>query len=306
MAESKERVIKDRVDEYLAACKQGRHNYAAGNIRRAKDLFNLALGLELVTELDSHFDSGITSGLLRDELNSRHPGLVELSNQTVRFENILAKLEHVYEMADKKAARKPSDAESYLTMGSALCAVNEWEKAKEVYMEGIRACANNKDIVNALQRLNNLQEMLQNKATDNNLSLSPKLTRKRPKSQIDVSETDGVSRSTSFVDDGFEIRYKPTLPRSKTVSKIGFNFGSLSPTKIRKSIPLHFFKRQKSNLVGIIPSWSSEDVSRLYTEWSVRSTWKNMFSPTIHVSLHSVHSYTSKLMRLMSHAGQSD
>lgn len=319
---AKQEKLKGRVDEYITASKLGRLAYAAGDVQLAKDRFNLALSLELETELDSHIDFGVTGGLLREELHDRSKEMdeslpVPRTVQRDRMSTILTKLERIYETADKEVSSNPSDPKWYLVMGSSLCVVNEWEKAEKVYMEGISACPNNKELLGALERLNKLKHMMSvlgDKVSDissySTLRLhSPKM--KRPSSSHAGGSVDRskVPRSFSFsVDAEVKLRSKRqslVATNSSVPSTPQPSVYPLSPSSKRKSSLLQFLKRgsgsrPKSQLGNISLSWSSEDLAAL-DQWEDRSSWSSAFSPTISgpSSLDTFDSCTLQTMRLI-------
>ena len=148
------------VDEYVSASFVGRSSYASGDVFHAVTQFNEALGIELQTELDCLYDTnlGFVSGLVRREVQSRmqdSPGHSGNDN----CKNILGQLSNVFTKASSESDRHPTKARWYLQMGAALCVVNEWEKAKQVYKEGIAMCKDKKELKTALKNLIKLEQI---------------------------------------------------------------------------------------------------------------------------------------------------
>ena len=148
------------MDEYVSASFVGRSSYASGDVLSAVTQFNEALGIELQTELDCLYDTnlGLVSGLVRREVQSRmldSPG--HSGNNSCK--NILNQLGNVYIKASSESDKHPTKSKWYLRMGAALCVINEWEKAKQVYKEGITMCKDKKELKTALKNLIKLEQI---------------------------------------------------------------------------------------------------------------------------------------------------
>ena len=275
--------IQVRVEEYLNASKLGRLAYAAGDVQLAKDRFNLALDLEMQTELESFTDFGVTGGQLRAELQRRSsesdvPIPVEKSRD--KYTTLLAKLERVYVGANHKTSKEPDNPEYYLQMGAALCIINEWDRAKQVYQSGIAACKDNQCLKACLEKMKKLDDMIhlvcQGKAKDitspkhgnDTLARRSQLIIPRPNSLSDTNDF-RVPRSTSFGNSEKCVRKsaKGSLqsPRSPA-----------SPLSVKRSLPI-----QHVNTTGCLdvpdspsPSSSPKHSRRAYKSLSSASSKK--------------------------------
>lgn len=148
------------MDEYVSASFVGRSSYASGDILSAVTQFNEALGIELQTELECLYDTnlGFVSGLVRREVQSRmNDSPVHSADKSCK--KILNQLGDVYIKASNESDRHPSKSKWYLRMGASLCVINEWEKAKQVYKEGINMCRDKKDLKSALKNLIKLEQI---------------------------------------------------------------------------------------------------------------------------------------------------
>lgn len=148
------------MDEYVSASFVGRSSYASGDLLSAVTQFNEALGIELQTELDCLYDTnlGLVSGLVRREVQSRvSDSPVHSADKSCR--NILSQLANVYVGASTESDKHPTKSKWYLKMGAALCVINEWEKAKQVYKEGINMCRDKKELKTALKNLIKLEQI---------------------------------------------------------------------------------------------------------------------------------------------------
>lgn len=83
--------VKVRVDQYLTTCGLGLLALRAGDVQLAKDRFNFAMDLELLSEMESTTDFGVTGELLRNELVSRNKSktVVQLWTPVIRDSNVL-------------------------------------------------------------------------------------------------------------------------------------------------------------------------------------------------------------------------
>lgn len=323
--------VKVRVDQYLTTCDLGRLALKAGDAQLAKDRFNFAMDLELLSEIESTNDFGVTGGLLREELISRNKSktvnqLMDVSDK--RLKSTLSKLQKVFIEADEKAAFNTADEDAFLSMGAALSMIGELEKAETVYKEGIAASPRGKcpKLLEAMQRLDKLKDMMslvsyaqqplvpQNIKQQSTESITlhfPKKT-KRPhiKSVLFEDPVGGVPRSRSFSSDfidsntssvpGSPVREKPPLSPLVGV-------GRHSPITRRKSTLSRLFKkdkkRPKSVLFNLSPSHSMEDLTETFDPegiWRKRSTWKSLFEfDRIKESLKGFDSRTIHTMRVM-------
>ena len=209
------------VEEYLTASKYGRLAYLAGDRQLATDRFNLALDIELQAELDSMGDFGVTGNRLRQELQARSNGRKRLQmKSTERYSVVLGKLKRAYERAAEGASRgnNATDPIHFLHMGAALCCVNEWEKARKTYQDGIACCGECRELTQALEQLDTIENLLmpdeqrrKRKDTEKRHRISPSPSStpsktspmkktKRPSSMAVVESADGPIRSNSFHD----------------------------------------------------------------------------------------------------------
>ena len=155
--------VSAKLDEYVAASKEGRSAYVRGDMMTAVTQFSQALNLELQTELDCLYDTsiGFVSGLVKQEVNGRLQGSPR-HTAAAGCSKLLNQLSVVYDNANNKSLRKPTEARWYLRMGAALCLINEWEKAKLVYKEGVNMCKDKKELKQALKKLTQIEQITSN------------------------------------------------------------------------------------------------------------------------------------------------
>ena len=154
--------VSAKLDDYVSASKKGRAAYVRGDLGAAVTQFNQALNLELETELECLYDTsiGFVSGLVKQEVNSRLQSSPK--HQAVNCAKILNQLSVVYDKANTKSLKKPTEPKWYLRMGAALCLINEWEKAKLVYKEGINMCKDKRELKQALKKLTQIEQITSN------------------------------------------------------------------------------------------------------------------------------------------------
>ena len=154
--------VSAKLDDYVSASKKGRAAYVRGDMGAAVTQFNQALNLELETELECLYDTsiGFVSGLVKQEVNSRLQSSPK--HQAVNCAKILSQLSVIYDKANTKSLKKPTEPKWYLRMGAALCLINEWEKAKLVYKEGINMCKDKKELKQALKKLTQIEQITSN------------------------------------------------------------------------------------------------------------------------------------------------
>ena len=154
--------VSAKLDDYVSASKKGRAAYVKGDVGAAVTQFNQALNLELETELECLYDTsiGFVSGLVKQEVNSRLQSSPK--HQAVNCAKILSQLSVVYDKANTKSLKKPTEPKWYLRMGAALCLINEWEKAKRVYKEGINMCKDKRELKQALKKLTQIEQITSN------------------------------------------------------------------------------------------------------------------------------------------------
>ena len=155
--------VSAKLDDYVSASKEGRAAYVRGDMMTAVAHFNQALSLELQTELECLYDTsiGFVSGLVKQEVNSR---LQSSPRHTAAggCSRLLDQLSVVYDNANTKSLKKPTEAKWYLRMGASLCLINEWEKAQLVYKEGINMCKDKKELKQALKTLTQIDQITSN------------------------------------------------------------------------------------------------------------------------------------------------
>lgn len=165
--------ISAALDKYVSASRDGRDAFSAGNLLEAIKEFDQALDIELQTELECLYDNsiGMVSGLVRREVESRLLDKQERKQQAEngvqlcaaqrRCSRILQQLRVQYEEAagGMKGKKSSSSPQWYLQMGAALVMINEWEKAKTVYTEGISICKDKKELKVALKNLIKTEQM---------------------------------------------------------------------------------------------------------------------------------------------------
>ena len=153
--------VRATLDTYVAAARVGRAAYASGDLVGAVQQFDQALALELQTELDCLYDTsiGMMSGLVRTEVDKRiqsSPRRVPLDGSCGK---VMQSLLRTFSEAEEKVRLKPTDPKLYLRMGAALCCTNEWDKAKRIYLDGLNACKDRKDLKAALKMLLRMEEI---------------------------------------------------------------------------------------------------------------------------------------------------
>ena len=140
----------------MCAAKIGRASLACGDLQESVQQFDQALGIELQTELDCLYDTslGFVSGLVRKEVDSR---LHRSSHGAPSYDKVLDELAKVYRDAEICAEVKPTQPKWYLRMGAALCVVNQWDKARLIYKEGLHMCKDKRELQKALKNLTKIE-----------------------------------------------------------------------------------------------------------------------------------------------------
>lgn len=157
--------VKATLDMYVSAARVGRAAFACGDVRAAVHQFDQALALELQTELDCLYDTsiGMVSGLVRKEVDQR----IQSSPRRVPVDSshskVMRSLLQLYSEAEVKARQKPTDPKLYLRMGAALCCINQWDKAKKIYLDGLNACKDRKELKTALRSLCKIEQITEGK-----------------------------------------------------------------------------------------------------------------------------------------------
>ena len=159
--------ISAALDDYVSAARVGRAALACGDIGMAVLQFNEALSIELQTEMDCLYDTslGFVSGLVRREVDNRLAiqGSPRRTTGAPSCDRVLEELASVYRHAERKSESHPYEAKWYLRMGASLCVVNQWEKAKKIYTEGINMCKDKKELRKALKNLSRLEQITSGK-----------------------------------------------------------------------------------------------------------------------------------------------
>lgn len=147
------------LDEYVSASREGRQAYSTGNLAEAVKEFDHALDIEFQTELECLYDTsiGLVSGLVRREVDSRLDRQGKY-HQDEPCSKILQHLRGSYEQAAEEAKGKRSP-QWHLQMGAALVVINEWEKAKAIYTEGISVCKERKKLKMTLKNLIKIEQI---------------------------------------------------------------------------------------------------------------------------------------------------
>lgn len=152
--------VSSALDDYISASTEGREAFTLGDLHTAVKHFDHALDIELQTELECLYDTsiGFMSGLVRSEVNARlhQQNSMEYS---VKCERILKHLSGNFSKALQGMSKKHSNPKWFLQMGAALVVVNEWEKAKLVYTEGMNCCKDRKALKLALKNLIKIEQM---------------------------------------------------------------------------------------------------------------------------------------------------
>lgn len=155
--------IGTSLDEYSCAAQMGRTSFCKGDALAAIQHFDQALDIELQAELECMYDTslGHISGLLRREVDTRlhqAPAKSQVGGPLVR-KKVLQELEKVYRHAEGQSEHKPTAPMWYLRMGAALCMVDEWEKARRIYTDGLLACKDKGELRQALDNLNTIEKL---------------------------------------------------------------------------------------------------------------------------------------------------
>ena len=291
--------IKIRIDQYLTASKLGRMAFVAGDVQLAKDRFNLALSLEMQTELENNTDFGVTGGLLRDEMLSRCGNEPE-SDDFDRFGGILSRLLQVFEHADGMVVTGPKHAKWYVIMGSCLCVVNEWDKAEVVYKEGLKACPGNKDILKSLQSLRNITETMSHLMSKAGINKSFPSMWNGDQYPI-MNDTDGggsVTEPKLRPVNKIEKKRYASLPEN-TIMTTDTRTRKLSHSRISQEAR-QVQLRSKSLVVMNNGKLSPKSTKRLSLsqKWNEHAVWKSMFSPVIQ-SVKLEEGFSSRTLRTM-------
>lgn len=157
--------VKATLDMYVSAARIGRAAFACGDVKAAVQQFDQALALELQTELDCLYDTsiGMVSGLVRREVDQR----IQSSPRRVPVDGscskVMRSLLQLYNEAEMRARQKPTDPKLYLRMGAALVCTNEWDKAKKIYLDGLNACKDRKELKAALRYLCRIEQITEGK-----------------------------------------------------------------------------------------------------------------------------------------------
>lgn len=258
--------ISAALDEYVSASKDGRAAFASGDIPSAVSQFDQALDIELQTEMKCLYDTsiGMVSGLVRKEVDSR---LHTKDTPATHCDKILDELTTVYKQACTHVAVNPQDPNYYITMGAALCIVNQWEKAKLVYKEGINMCKDKVALKAALKQLVKMELMLGTSDLPRE-EWKPVLSANRQRAKT-VSVTGqprprSDSRSSPVHLSGDNRYRSDSLPPSPQFSKLGFG----SPSSPRK-------KKFSLNSIKLL---NNDPVPTLTLDET--TSWTQSFSPT--------------------------
>ena len=302
--------LSTRVDEYLSVTKLGREAFVDGDLQLAKDRFSLSMNIELNTDLECVCDStvGRATGELKQELQVRCGLLQTLAGveRKKRYSRVLSNLEQVFLKADERTSKSPSDPKPYLQMASALIVVNEWEKAKQVYADGIACCQDDcEELRRGLDRLNKIESlgMLFQQMGPSEIKKKPRRKRPffrkhRPASEMFMDSRGTLPRSNSFdMPDGLkQIQSPPPSPllsplSTRKMSNISAIASPMAHRKRSPSIPKFLTMRRKhSNLpnniidkrnsFNSVGSWSLEDISAIGRDED-RKDWRTIFNPDV-------------------------
>ena len=277
--------VSKHLDEYVCAAKVGRASLACGDLQASVQQFNEALGIELQTELDCLYDTslGFVSGLVRKEVDSRLHGS---SHSAPSCDKVLDELAKVYRDAEICAEVKPTQAKWYLRMGAALCVVNQWEKARLIYKEGLHMCKDKRELQRALKNLTKIELITSGieipdedwKPTLYNPQSRPETQSKknhRPKSISTLKPLIRRARPKSVSIDAVDLSYHApgvSRPRNASISQMDpWSFSDPpSPAQNRKRKPL----RRARPLSGVFTSRNAPAPIIGYEE---RQSWVETF-----------------------------
>ena len=306
--------LTTRVDEYLSVTRLGREAFVDGDLKLAKDRFSLSMNIELNTDLECVCDPtvGRATGELKLELQTRCGFLQTLAGvkRKERYSKVLSNLEQVFVKADEKTSKSPNDPKPYLQMASALIVVNEWEKAKQVYADGISCCPDDcEELRRGLDRLNKIESlgMLFQQAGSTTEKMKPRRKRhffrskQRPASEMFVDSRGTLPRSNSFdMPDGLKKQQfqspppspllSPSSPRknSSHVAGIASPMTHRRHSSIKKFLTISRRKHsnlpdnlaEKRNTFNTLGSWSLEDISAIGKDED-RKDWRTIFNPEV-------------------------
>lgn len=325
--------VSMRIDQYLSVTRLGREAFMDSDLQLAKDRFSLSMDIELEINVDSVCDA--VTGRFASTEELRHELQARFSDSQFtptsgkdRVNRVLHNLENAYVKAEVQVATSPNNSKGYLTMASALIAVNEWDKAKQIYAEGIARCSpDSADLERALERLEKIEEIT-NAPLDEKGKTKKRnkfFSRKSPRPRSVISDDNFIPRSFSFGDDENLVdiishRGSSTSPvppsspgyltlSSKRISAIA------SPSTNRKHRNNPFAtlgKRSKSPLLrrktleGVMSSWSMENIASVAAHSiSERGTWRNIFNPDFGmVDLNEI--LPTKSLKFLRHLGTLD
>lgn len=260
--------ISAALDKYVLASKDGREAFNSGNLSEAVKEFDQALDIELQTELECLYDTsiGFVSGLVRREVDSRLDKSVNGGpgdSAHGRYSRILQQLREAYQQAaDGVKGKKNDSPQWYLQMGAALVVINEWEKAKAIYTEGINVCKDKKMIKVALKNLIKTEQMTsyaeipaedQPEAENTPTYQSPLQSPSHSPRLSPAPRSPHLSPARSSP--------APHSPRSSPAPRSPH----LSPAPRSPRLPLHPSKRHRSGSVGLALSQLKKEDKRART-----------------------------------------
>ena len=311
--------LSTRVEEYLRVTRLGREAFVDGDLKLAKDRFSLSMNIELNTDLECVCDPtvGKATGELRHELEARFNGFSRLlaagsnpdTHRKDRYRRVMDNLLQVFLQAEEKMAQCPSEPGAYLQMASTLIVVNEWEKAKQVYYEGMSNCPDRCDeLEQGLERLNKVERLamlFQHNKVPEKLKRRKRLFgKKRPSSAMLIYSADTMTRSPSFdrrdSRDGVFLS-PPTSPlASPSLPRKNMNTDRISAiaspmTHRRRSSSIKAFLTLKKKTTGTSPlvaerknslnqvtSLSMENISSIGSEgFEDKKEWRLLFNPDV-------------------------
>jgi hypothetical protein len=211
--------VSAKLDDYVSASKKGRAAYVRGELGAAVTQFNQALNLELETELECLYDTsiGFVSGLVKQEVSSRLQSSPK--HQAVNCATILSQLSVIYDKANTKSLKKPTEPKWYLRMGASLCMINEWEKAKLVYKEGVNMCKDKRELKQALKKLTQIEQITSNAEIPDE-DIDDRVIPSSPSRKIQMSAQSPSSERKAKPSNAYRKRAKSTAAPSRRSGSI--------------------------------------------------------------------------------------
>ena len=308
--------VSAALDRYMMASRVGREAFITGDLLGAMKEFDQALDIELQTEMECLYDTsiGFVSGLVRSEVDAKldEQGRHGNYSSTTKCTKILQQLQDLYSEAAERVKSRRNNSQWYLQMGAALVVINEWDKAKAVYSEGINLCKDRKELKTALKNLIKIEQMtsyadipLEDQPNHNHVGSKPSpynspchsLAQKQVSNQTLPSSVQTQSYSSQLQENKARDRSKSLSAFKRKISRSRTNSLSLESSESKESDPekrLSYsagtppiskkVKRRSANLFGKNPSLLSPEETMMwgtcFEPESCRVVSANEFQPS--------------------------